>query len=111
MYNLGEIAFEAMLENIKRINNGNPFMKLAVDSLSYEYNRSKYNNCIQHINEENYQIISIYNQIRQRGGLATQYDQQELQRHLQLRSEYEAKRLKHFSFGSKDAGNIVYKLF
>ena len=46
MYNLNELAFEAMLENLKQINNGNPFMKLAVDSMSYEYNRAQYNDFI-----------------------------------------------------------------
>ena len=86
-------------------------MKLAVDSLSYEYNRSQYNDCIRHINDENNRITNIYNQISQRGGFATQYEQQELQRHLQLRSEYEAKSMKHFLLGGKDAEKIANKLF
>ena len=33
MYNLNELAFEAMLENLKHINNGNPFMELVVDNI------------------------------------------------------------------------------
>lgn len=107
MYNLNELAFEAMLKNAKQINNDNPFIKLAVDTISYEYNRAQYNDCIRHINDENYQITNIYNQISQRGGLATQYEQQELHRHLQLRSEYETKSLKHFLYGNKNAGDIV----
>ena len=36
MHNLNELAFEAMPEDVKQIYNGNPFMKLAVDSMSYE---------------------------------------------------------------------------
>lgn len=111
MYNLNELAFEAMLENVKQIYNGNPFMKLAVDSMSYEYNRVQYNDCIRHINDENNQITNICNQISQRGGLATQYEQQELHRHLQLRSEYEAKSMKHFLSGNKDAEDIVTRFF
>ena len=61
MHNLNELAFEAMLEDVKQIYNGNPFMKLAVDSMSYEYNRAQYNDCIRHINDENNQITNIYN--------------------------------------------------
>ena len=42
MYNLNELAFEAMLENVKQIYNGNPFMKLAVDIMSYViYDRTR----------------------------------------------------------------------
>lgn len=107
MYNLNELAFEAMLENLKHINNGNPFMELVVDNISYEYNRAQYNDCIRHINDENNQITNIYNQISQRGGFATQYEHQELQRHIQLRSKYEAKSMKHFLSGGKDAGEII----
>ena len=43
---------EAMLENVKRLSNGNPFMKLAVDKLSYEYNRGQYNDCLRHIDND-----------------------------------------------------------
>ena len=107
MYNLNELAFEAMLESVKQIYNGNPFMKLAVDSTSYEYNRAQYNDCIRHINDENNQITNIYNQISLRGGYITPQEQQELQRHIQLRSEYEIKSMKHFMSGGKDAGEIV----
>lgn len=110
MYNLNELAFEAMLENAKQINNGNPLMKLTIDSLSYEYNRAQYNDCLQHINDENHQIANIYNQISLRGGFVTQHEQQELQRHIQLRSEYESKSMKHFLSGGKDAENIVKKI-
>ncbi|MBR1667434.1 MAG: hypothetical protein IJ693_04030 [Bacteroidaceae bacterium] len=110
MYNVNELAFEAMLENAKQAYNGTPFMRLAVDKLSYEYNREQYNDCLQHINDENNQIANIYNQISLRGGFATQYDQQELQRHFQIRSEYEAKSMKHFLSGGKDAENIVNKI-
>ncbi len=109
MYSLNELAFEAMLENAKQINNGNPFMKLAVDSISYEYNRAKYNDCIRHINDENNQIANIYNLISQRGGFITPQEQMELHRHIQLRSEYEMKSMKHFMSGGKDAENIVSK--
>ena len=38
MYNMNELAFEAMLENMKHTSNGNPFAKFAVDSMYYEYN-------------------------------------------------------------------------
>ena len=107
MYNMNELAFEAMLKNAKQINNGNPFMKLAVDTISYEYNRAQYNDCIRHINDENYQITNIYNQISQRGGFITPQEQMELQRHIQLRGEYEMKSMKHFMSGGKDAGEIV----
>lgn len=110
MYNLNELAFEAMLENVKRLSNGNPFMKLAVDKLSYEYNRGQYNDCLRHIDNENYQIANIYNQISQRGGFITPQEQQELQRHIQLRSEYEAKSMKHFFSGGNDAGDIVHTI-
>ncbi len=107
MYYLNELAFEAMLENVKQIYNGNPFMKLAVDSMSYEYNRAQYNDCIRHINDENNQITNIYNQRSQRGGFIAPQEQMELQRHIQLRSEYEMKSKKHFMSGGKDAGEIV----
>jgi len=111
MYNLNELAFEAMLENAKQAYNGIPFMKLAVDKLSYEYNRTKYNDCLRHIDEESNQITTIYNQISLRGGFVTPFEQQDLQRHIQLRGEYEAKSMKHFLSGGKDAGNIVSKFF
>ena len=39
MYNLNELVFEAMLENWKQANNGNPVAKMAIDCISYEYNR------------------------------------------------------------------------
>ena len=107
MYDLNELAFEAMLENAKQAYNGNPFMKLAVDKLSYEYSKTQYNDCLRHINEENNQIASIYNQISQRAGFITPFEQQELQRHIQLRSEYEAKSMKHFLSGAKDTENIA----
>ena len=106
MYNLNELAFEAMLENLKQVNNGNPFAKLAVDSVSYEYNRQQYNDCLRHIDAENNQITSLYNQISQRGGIITPQEQLELQRHIQLRGEYEMKSMKHFMSGGKDAGEI-----
>ena len=107
MYNLNELAFEAMLENLKHTSNGNPFAKLAIDSMSYEYNRQQYNDCIRHINDENNQITNIYNQISQRGGFITPQEQQKLQRHIHLRSEYEMKSKKHLMSGGKDAGEIV----
>lgn len=111
MYNLNELTFETMLEKAKQDNNDNPFIELAVDSLSYEYNKAQYNDCLRHINDENNQIINIYNQISQRGGVATDYEKQELQHHIQLRNEYDAKSMKHFLSGSKDAGNIINKFF
>ena len=80
MYNLNELAFEAMLENAKQAYNGNPFMKLAVDKLSYEYNRAQYNDCLQRMNDENNQITNIYNQISRRGGFITPQEQTELQK-------------------------------
>ena len=83
MYNLNELAFEAMLENLKHTSNGNPFAKFAVDSMSYEYNRQQYNDCIRHINDENNQIINIYNQISQRGGFITPQEQMEHEEELQ----------------------------
>ena len=107
MYNLNELAFEAMLENVKQMNNGNPFMELSVDSMSYEFNRAQYNEFIRHINDENNQIANIYNQISRRGGLITPQEQMELQRHNQLRGEYKMKSMKHFMSGGKDAGEIV----
>lgn len=51
MYKLNELAFEAMLENIKQRCNGNPLMKVAIDKLSYEYNRQQYNDCLRHIDD------------------------------------------------------------
>lgn len=110
MYNMNELAFEAMLENVKQLSNSNPFMKLAIDGVSYEYNRGQYNDCLRHIDDENNQIANIYNQISQRGGLVTPYEMQELQRHIQLRSDYEAKSMKHFISGGKYAGDIVNNL-
>ena len=107
MYNMNELAFEAMLENMKHTSNGNPFAKLTIDSMSYEYNWQQYNDCLRHINEENNQIANIYNQISQRGGFITPQEQMELQRHIQLRGEYEVKSMKHFMSGGKDAGEIV----
>ena len=110
MYNLNELAFEAMLENLKHTSNGNPFAKLTIDSMSYEYNRQQYNDCLRHINEENNQIASIYNQVSLKGGFITPQEQMELQRHIQLRGEYEVKSMKHFMSGGKDAGEIVNNL-
>ena len=107
MYNLNELAFEAMLVYLKQTSNGNPLAKLAIDSMSYEYNRQQYNDCLRHINEENNQIANLYNQVSLRGGFITPQEQQELQRHIQLRSEYEMKSMKHFMSGGKDAGEIV----
>ena len=63
------------------------------------------------INEENNQIANLYNKVSLRGGFITHEEQQELQRHIQLRNEYEMKSMKHFMSGSKDAGNIVNKFF
>lgn len=110
MYNFNELVFEAMLEKLKRIGNDNPFMKLSVDEVSYEYNRGQYNDCLQHINEENNHIASIYNQISQRGGFITMYEQQELQRHIQIRNEYEIKSMKHFLSGLNDAQDMQSSL-
>lgn len=107
MYKLNELAFEAMLEEIKRYSKGNPFMKLNVDEVSYEYNRQQYNDCLQHIKEENKHIENIYNNISQRGRFATSYEQQELQRHIQIRNEYEAKSLKHFLSGFNDVYDML----
>ena len=106
MYNLNELTFEAMLENVKRNSNGNPAMKIAVDGVSYEYNRGQYNDCLRHINEENNHIANIYNQISLRGGFVTAYEQYELQRHIQMRSEYEAKSIKHFLSELNDVQDI-----
>ncbi len=110
MYNLNELAFEAMLEKVKQLTNGKPFMKLAIDKVSYDYNRERYNDCLRHIDDENNQIANIYNQISQRGGFVTPHEQQELQRHIQLRREYETKSMKHFYSGGKDAGDIMNNL-
>jgi len=107
MYNLNELAFEAMLENLKHTNNGNPFAKLTIDSMSYEYNRQQYNDCLRYIDEESNQIARLYNQVSLRECFITPQEQQELQRHIQLRSEYEKKSMKHFMPGGKDAGEIV----
>ena len=107
MYNMNELAFEAMLENMKHTSNGNPFAKLTIDSMSYEYNRQQYNDCLRHINEENNQIANIYNQISQRGGFITPQEQMVLLSHIQLRGEYEVKSMKHLMSGGKDAGEIV----
>ena len=111
MYNMNELAFEAMLENLKHTSNGNPFAKLTIDSMSYEYNRQRYNDCLRHIDEENNQIANLYNKVSLRGGFITHEEQQKLQRHIQLRNEYEMKSMKHFMSGSKDAVNIVNKFF
>ena len=110
MYNLNELAFEAMLENAKRASEGIPFLKLALDKLSYDYNRMQYNDSLRHISEENNQIAYIYNLISQRGGLVTQYEQQELQRHIQLRGEYEVKSMKHFMYGINDSQDLQSNL-
>ena len=110
MYNLNELVFEAMLENWKQANNGNPVAKMAIDGISYEYNRGQYNDCLRHINDENYQIANIYNRVSQRGGLITQQELQELQRHFQLRSVYEAKSIKHFLSGSNDSQEILSRI-
>ncbi|GEM_PF-2187385 len=106
MYNLNELAFETMLEQVKQENKGNPFAECAIDKISYEYHRQQYNDCLRHIDEENKIITSIYNQISRCGGFATTYEQQELQRHIQLRSEYEAKSMKHLLSGSNDCKDL-----
>ena len=103
MYNPNELVFEAMLELAKQENKGNPLAESIIDKMSYEYHRQQYNDCLQHIDEENKTIASIYNQISRRGGFATTYEQQELQRHIQLRSEYEAKSKKYLMSGSNDS--------
>lgn len=106
MYNFNELVFEAMLERMKKFNSSNPFMKRTIDKVSYEYNREQYNDCLRHINEENNHIENIYNQISQRGGFIPMYEQLELQRHIQIRNEYEMKNMKHFLSGCKDAESI-----
>ena len=110
MYNMNELAFEAMLENLKHTSNGNPFAKLTIDSMSYEYNRQQYNDCLRHIDEENNQIESIYSQASLKGGFITPQEQMELQRHIQLRGEYEVKSMKHFMSGGKDAREFINNL-
>ena len=106
MYKLNELAFEAMLENAKRNSNGNPAMRITVDGLSYEYNREQYNDCLRHINEENNHIVSICNRINQRGNFISLYELQELQKHIQMRDNYEVKCMKHFLSGYKDVESI-----
>lgn len=103
MYKLNELAFEVMLEEMKRLSNGNLSMKLSVDKVSYEYNREQYNECLRRIDEESNHIAAIYNQISQRGGFITAYEQWELQKHIQTRNEYEVKSMKHFLSGLNDA--------
>lgn len=103
MYNLNELAFETMLEQVKQENKGNPFIESFIDKMSYEYHRQQYNECLQHIDEDNKIIANIYNQISHRGGFTTTYEQQELQRHIQLRSEYEEKSMKHLMSVAKDS--------
>ncbi len=110
MYNLNELTFEVMLEKAKMNSNGNPTMKIAVDRVSYEYNREQYNECLRHINEENYHIANIYNQISRRGGFVTAQEQYELQMHIQMRNEYEAKSMKHFLSGLNDAQDMQANL-
>lgn len=107
MYNLNVLKFEAMLEYVKRLSNGNPLQKLAVDSISYEYNISQYNMCIQGMNRENMEISNIYNRISQRGGYATLQDVLELKQHMQKRQEYEVKSMKHIISGGKDVNDIL----
>ena len=104
MYNLNKLIFEAALEKAKQENTDNPFAKGLVDAISYEYNRQQYNDCLRHINDENRQIESIYNNISFKG-FATPYELLELKRHFQTRSEYEAKSIKHFMSGCKDAND------
>lgn len=106
MYNLNELAFEAMLEKAKQENKGNLFIKRIIDSISYEYNRKQYNDCLRHINEENNKIASIYNQISQRGGFITLQEYDELQKHIQNRNEYEIKSMKHFTSGINDSQDL-----
>lgn len=110
MFNLNELAFEAMLGNMRWSCNGNPFAALFLDCMSYGYNRQKYNDSLCHIIEENNQIGSIYNQVSMRGGLVFLQEQFELQRHIQLRSEYETKSVKHLMSGGRDVESIVSKL-
>lgn len=107
MYNLNELSFEAMLEYAKNASNGNPLQKLAVDSISYEYNRNQYNTCIQEMNRENMEITSIYNRISRRGGFVTLQDVLELKQHLQKRQEYEIKSMRHFLSGGKDVNDML----
>ena len=114
MYKLNELVFETMLESAKRNSNGNPIMKITIDGVSYEYNRQQYNDCLQHINEENSHIEKIYNQISQRGGFVTYNELQELQRHIQMRNGYETKSMKHLLSGSHDAQDMqsnINKMF
>ena len=106
MYNPNELVFEAMLELAKQENKGNPLAESIIDKMSYEYHRQQYNDCLQHIDEENQIIAYIYNQISKCGGFATTYEQQELQRHIQLWSEYEAKSMKHLLSGSNDCKDL-----
>ena len=91
MYTLSELAFEALVEKAKQDNNGNPFVKGLVDNVSHVYDRQQYNDCHQHINEENNQIANICYHISQPGCFVNLYEQQEILRHVQLRSEYEKK--------------------
>lgn len=107
MYNLIELPFETMLEIMKRLSNGNPLLKLAVDSISYEYNINQNNTCIQGMNRENMEIGNIYNRISQRGGYATLQDVLELKQHMQKRQEYEMKIARHFISGGRDVNDIL----
>lgn len=109
MYNLNELAIEVLLEKVKQTSN-NPLMKLAIDGVSYEYNRGQYNDCLRHIDEENNQIASIYNHISKRGGFVTPDEMLELQQHIKLRSGYEAKSMKFFLSGSTDIKDIRLNL-
>lgn len=107
MYNPNGLVFEAMLGQAKSENKGNPLAESFIDKMSYEYHRQQYNDCLRHIDEENKIIASLYNQISRCGGFATTYEQQELQRYIQLRSEYEAKSMKHFMSYSNDSLNTL----
>lgn len=110
MYNLNELVFEAMLEQAKSENKSNPFAESLIDKMSYEYHRQQYNDCLRHIDEENKIIASLYNQISRCGGFATTYEQQEMQRHIQMRSEYEAKSMKHLLLVSNDCKDLLSDL-
>lgn len=107
MKSQNELIFEAMLEKAKRDNFGNPLAKELIYYFSFEYNQQQYDAYIRHIYEENIQITNIYNQIRKRGGVVTFHKIQKLRYHIQLRNEYEAKRMKHFSAAIRDIRDIV----
>lgn len=71
MENINELAFKSMLDNVKLLTNDNSLVKLAVDKLSYVYNRGQYHDWLLHIDDENKQIANIFNQISQSIGFVT----------------------------------------